>query len=273
MTIDILICTTDEGIDSIGEVLMASMPWVHYIVSAQHARPLSTMGPEWDAAVAALLRRPDVTLVTQEGRGLSRNRNNALQHSEADVVVIADDDCRYTQETIERISEAYRQHPEADAICFASADYDGRPFKSYPNETLSYGEACRRGYYPTSFELTLRRESLEREGLLFDEHFGLGAELPAGEEEVFLADAERAGWRVLFVPECIVLTDPATTGSRFLADSRLQCAKGAVFRRRFGMGGALWRTFKEAAHHLVFNRVNPLPIALNMLRGVWTRLR
>lgn len=273
MTIDILICTTDEGIDSVGDVLMPSMPGVHYIVSAQHARPLSIMGHEWEAAVAALLRRSDVTLVTQEGRGLSRNRNNALQHAEADVVVIADDDCRYTPESIARICEAYRQHPEADAVCFASADYDGRPFKRYPTETLCYAEACRRGYYPTSFELTLRRESLERDGLLFDEHFGLGAELPAGEEEVFLADAERAGWRVLFVPECIVRTDPATTGSRFLSDARLQRAKGAVFRRRFGMGEALWRTFKEVAHHLVFNRVNPLPIAHNMLQGVWTTLR
>lgn len=273
MSIDILICTTDEGIDSIGKVLMPSMPWVHYIVSAQHARPLSTMGPDWDAAVASLLRRTDVTLVTQEGRGLSRNRNNALQHAEADVVVIADDDCRYSPEALERIREAYAAHPEADAICFASADYNGRSFKRYPTQTLSYAEACRRGYYPTSFELTLRRESFEHAGLAFDEHFGLGAEFPAGEEEVFLSDAEQAGWRVLFVPECIVRTDPATTGSRFLSDARLQRAKGAVFRRRFGTGGALWRTLKESAHHLVYNRVNPLPIAHNMLRGVWTTLR
>ena len=273
MSIEILICTTDEGIDSIGKELMPSMPWVHYIVSAQHARPLSTMGHEWDASVAALLRRSDVTLVTQEGRGLSRNRNNALQHAEADVVVIADDDCRYTAEALERIRKAYAAHPEADAICFTAAGYDGTPLKRYPAETLSYGEACRQGYAPASVELTFRRKSLEDKGLRFDEHFGLGTELPAGEEEVLLADAERVGWKVLFVPECIVRTDPVTTGGRFLTDARLQKTKGAVFRRRFGMSGALWRTLKEVAHHLVFNRVNPLPIAHNMLRGVWTTLR
>lgn len=267
MTIDILICTIDEGIGGIGEVLMSPIPSVHYVVSVQYT---TSSAPEIPAVLA---ERSDVTVTTQEGRGLSRNRNNALQHATGDVVVIADDDCRYTPEAINCIRKAYLQHTAADAVCFMAASYDGAPFKHYPAETFSYAVACRQGYYPTSFELTFRRESLERDGLSFDEHFGLGAELPAGEEEVFLADAEREGWTVIFVPECIVRTDPATTGARFLSDSRLQQTKGAVFRRRFGTTEALWRTLKEVAHHLVFNHVNPLPIAFNMLRGIWTKLR
>lgn len=269
MTIDILICTIDDGVGSVSKVLMPPTPDVHYVVSMQHTQPIGQHA-EWSRALQALRLRPDVTVTTLEGRGLSRNRNNALQHSKADVLVIADDDCRYTRASIESIRSAYRQHAAAGAICFEAASYDGTPFKAYPATTLSYGEACRQGYYPTSFELTFRRESLEHSGLRFDERFGLGAEFPAGEEEVLISDAERAGWRVLFVPECIVSTDPVTTGRRFLTDARLQKAKGAVFRRRFGLGQAHWRTLKEAAHHLVFNRANPLPIALNMLQGVWT---
>lgn len=270
MTIDILICTIDDGVGSVGQVLMQPAPDVHYVVSVQHSRSLDEMPSAWRTALDALALRPDVSVTTLEGRGLSRNRNNALRHARGEVVVIADDDCRYAPANIERIRQAYAAHPEADAVCFEAAAYNGTLLKSYPATAATYAEARRQGYAPASVELTFRRKPFLDAGLSFNEQFGLGAPcFVAGEEEVLLADACRAGLAVMFVPEVITLTDPATTGTGFLADSRLQVTKGAVFRHCFGTPAALWRTLKEGAHHLVYNRANPLPIWRNMLRGLW----
>lgn len=268
MTIDILICTIDEGVGSVGQVLMPPMPEVHYVVSMQHTRPLDEI-TEWDQNVQALRQRADVTITTLEGRGLSRNRNNALAHATGDILVIADDDCRYSPEAIAAIREAFAAHPDAAIVCFEAESYDGTPLKHYPSDPMSYADACQHGYYAASVELAFRRSALLQHALQFDERFGLGAEFPASEEEVMLCDAERAGLRIDFVPQIIVRTDPATTGSRFLHDHRLQQTKGILFRYRYGLCSALWRTLKEGAYHLCRHRANPLPIYYNMLRGMF----
>lgn len=263
MTIDILICTIDEGIGGIGEVLMPPIPSVHYVISVQYT---TGSAPE---ILAALAQRSDVTVTTLEGRGLSRNRNNALAHATGDVLVIADDDCRYTPEAVAAIREAFAAQPEADALCFQAEDYDGTPLKRYPHSAMNYAKARCEGYAPASVELAFRRTSLMQFGARFDECFGLGSELPAGEEEVLLCDLTKAGACIGFVPQTIVSTDAATTGRRFLKDARLQMTKGAVFRRCYGVPSALWRTLKEGGYHLVYNHANPLPIWLNMLRGIF----
>lgn len=269
MTIDILICTIDDGIGSVRQVLMQPMPDVHYVVSMQHTRPLATEAT-WTSAIGMLTARPDVTVVTLEGRGLSRNRNHALQHATADIILLADDDCRYTHKSFGFILKTYEDHPEADAICFKAESYGGTPLKSYPSAAMTFAAASREGYSPASVEVSLRRSSLKHSGVRFDERFGLGASFPASEEFVLLTDMERAGCHILFAPHTIVLTDAATTGSRFLADKALQRAKGAVFRYCYGTPSALWRTLKEAGYHFVHNGANPLPIIINMLRGIWT---
>lgn len=264
MTTDILICTIDQGIGRISDVLMPPIPQVHYVVSVQYT---TAAPPKVEAAWTA---RQDVTLTFLAGRGLSRNRNNALAHATGDIVIFADDDCRYKPEYIENVQRAYDQHPEADAICFMTESYDGHPLKAYPDTALPYSQARLQGYYPVSVEITFRRRALQSDGgLRFNESFGLGAPLPAGEEDVLLADALRAGCAIWFVPMTLTRTDPVTTGDRFLQDTRLQQTKGAVFRHCFGLSSALWRTLKEGGYHLVYHHVNPFPIWYNMLQGIW----
>lgn len=262
MSIDILICTIDEGVERIPEVLLPPLEDVRYVVSVQYtsAQP-PQIQQEW-------ANRPDVTLTLLPGRGLSRNRNNALEHATADILVIADDDCRYRPEYFDTIREAYRQHPEADGLCFAYQSYEGASKGNYPAQAMSYEAACCRGYYPSSVELTFRRESLQRCGIRFNTRFGLGTERPAGEEDILLTDCQRAGMVLLCIPQVITRTAAVTTGNFFLTDPRLQRTKGAVFRYRFGLPSALWRTLKEGLHHLVYHRTNPLPLWHHMLQGL-----
>ena len=261
MTLDVLISTIDEGICKVPAVLLPPLEGIGWVVSMQY-----TDSRFLEIVPDVLKERDDVTLTFLEGRGLSMNRNNAMAHSRADILLMADDDCRYTESALRAVAELYEMNPSYDIVCFSVTDYEGRPLKTYPMKMTMYATAQKGGYYPSSVEMSMRRGV----GIRFDKRFGLGAELLcAGEEDVFLKDAVRAGYTVVVCPKQIASTDGNTTGGQFLDSKQLQLTKGAVFRYLYGRGEALWRCLKEACHCWRSYRVNPFPILFNMVRGIW----
>jgi len=253
LTLDILICTVSDRLQAIPAMLLPERNGVRYIVSVQHTCPA-----QYVVIPSALGSRPDVTVELLEGWGLSRNRNNALRMATADICLIADDDNRYLPQHIDTILNSWKENLDADMITFQAQDYQGAPLHPYPAP------------YVCSVEITFRRESVLAKGLKFDERFGLGSPLLcAGEEEVFMADARRAGLTVRYVPQVIVKTEGNTTGISLIGNSRLQITKGATFRYVYGTCSAVWRSFREAGWHMFHKGANPFPILFNMLKGVW----
>ena len=248
MTLDILICTIDKGILRVPEVLMPSQGGVRYVVSMQYtSEEMKKLVPQ------VLKEREDVKVVFLEGKGLSRNRNHALEYAKGDVVVIADDDNRYTPELIDNVFEAYNTHPEADVILFQALNMEGKPLHPYPAD------------YVCSVEMTFRRTVKVR----FDERVGLGSlTLCAGEEEVWMKDARETGCRIIYMAKPMVMTPAGTTGENFLENKKLQMTKGATFRYVYGTSNAMWRTVKEAGWWFVHRGANPFPILMNMLKGI-----
>ncbi|MBP5731901.1 MAG: glycosyltransferase family 2 protein [Bacteroidaceae bacterium] len=241
-------------------VLMPPREGVTYIISHQ------TDGSH--PAPHELTTRSDVTLTTIPGRGLSANRNNAIAHATADVCIIADDDCLYDKQHLKNVTDAYNKYPDADIICFTAQDYNSQPLRHYPTEDMPYLQAVKQGYYPASIQITFRRKTVAGR-IAFNPNFGLGsALLCAGEEEVFIADALRAGLNIMYVNQPIVRTDPNTTGTHFLTNPQLQITKGATFRYCYGYPNAMWRSVKEAGWWAVHRRANPLPIFCRMLKGI-----
>ena len=189
---------------------------------------------------------------------MSRNRNNALRLATGDICLIADDDNRYQSEYFDTIIETWKENPDADIITFQAESYKGELLHPYPVP------------YVCSQEITLRRESIISGSVFFDERFGLGSQhLCAGEEDVFISDARKAGLIVKYIPKVVVRTDQFTTGRKFLTDKRLQITKGAAFRHIYGVSDAIWRSIKEAGWYLVHKGANPFPILFNMLKGIW----
>ena len=253
LTLDILICTVSDRLQAVPGILLPEREGVSYKVSIQHTCPVSLIN-----IPAPLAYRQDVTLGYVEGLGLSRNRNNALNMATADICLIADDDNRYTPEYIDTILDSWKGNPDADILTFQAQDYSGRPLHPYPAP------------YVCSVEISFRRSSVLEKGLSFDERFGLGSPLLcAGEEEVFMADARRAGLNVRYIPQVIVQTEGATTGIGLVGNRKLQITKGATFRYVYGTWSAIWRSFKEAGWYLIHKGANPFPILFNMLKGIW----
>ena len=254
LTIQFLISTLGERIAQAAKVLLPPMEGVSYVVVWQRN------GIGSDALPAELKEREDVSIVEDNGKGLARSRNIALENATADLLVITDDDNRYDTAAIELIRNAFEKHPTAGLIQFQALTMEGKPLRNYPAFPYTY-ETRPRGTYFCSVELVMRRKAnLPR----FDERFGLGAELGCGEEEVFVHEAVKRGVKMIYVPQPLVRTDGATTGGRFLTDAKVQKAKGAVLCILHGKVGAwlrlcsqvmqlhgiTWQKRKEIAHNM-----------------------
>ena len=254
LTIQFLISTLGERIAQAAKVLLPPMEGVSYVVVWQRNGIIS------DALPAELKEREDVSIVEDNGKGLARSRNIALENATADLLVITDDDNRYDTAAIELIRNAFEKHPTAGLIQFQALSMEGKPLRNYPAFPYAY-ETRPRGTYFCSVELVMRRKAnLPR----FDERFGLGAELGCGEEEVFVHEAVKRGVKMIYVPQPLVRTDGATTGGRFLTDAKVQKAKGAVLCILHGKVGAwlrlcsqvmqlhgiTWQKRKEIAHNM-----------------------
>ncbi len=243
MTLELLICTMNEGVGRLEASLLPQRNDVRYLVSWQYT------GEE--PSVPSFLReREDVRVITLQGAGLCRNRNFALQHAQGDILKICDDDEQWTERYFDSILDTYRQHPEYDIVHFQIEGVD----KTYPNPSVS------------SCELTMRRASVGQ--LRFDERFGLGSPyLLAGEEEVFLCDARRQGLHIHYEPQVVSYTPGPTTGSK-IEDPRLQRSKGAAFYYTRGLSYALCKSARESLGWMARRRMNPFTLFRNMLWGI-----
>ena len=261
MTVDILICTFNEGIASVPSCLMDEKDGVGYVVSFQYTDDkYLLMVPE------ELLTRKDVLLTSIKGRGLSANRNNAIAHSRADICVIADDDCRYTQERLSQMMEAFGRYEEADVLMLQSLGPDGSLLREYPD--CSFNLQCPpKGYYPISIDLAFRRERMKDVG--FDLRFGLGSErMTGGEEGVWVETAKRMGKTVLYVPQPLAQTTAyPKSGEQIFCEPKKLFSYGALSYFVYGASSIL-RCLKYAVLQAPKHQAPVVGSFINMLKGI-----
>ena len=239
MNLDVLICTLNEGIARVPEILLPVRADVNYIVSMQY-----TDESYLQFIPQSLHERADVRVVTLCGKGLSRNRNNALRHATGDIALIADDDVRYCDEYFNRVIATFEQNPQLDIAQFKIKATDGGCIKEYPDFCYTYPHVPK-GMFIASIEMAMRLSSV-RERVWFDERFGLGSpHFICGEEDIFICDACRAGLTVSYFPYFIVEHPSESTGAHTYTDARVMQAKGAV--QYYLHGASAWlRMFKFA---------------------------
>ena len=89
--LSLLICTINDRIAAVPEMLLPYDEQLCYVVSMQYTDDLflAQIPP-------VLYERKDVFIYPYFGAGLSANRNHALKHCTTELAVIADDDVRYS---------------------------------------------------------------------------------------------------------------------------------------------------------------------------------
>lgn len=217
MTLEVLVCTIDNGISQIPQLLLPHIDGVSYLISWQHSH-------NNDIDVPKELLRDDVKIVHLQGRGLSRNRNNALRYATGDICLIADDDCTYRNEYFTRIISTFNENPSLDLATFRMKH--SFECKAYPQHSFNLNK-FEKGYYVTSFEIAFRRTSVQGK-LEFNELFGLGAPVfQSGEENVFIIEALKRDLNCQYFPIVVVEHNHATTSSTRVANPGVIMAEGA----------------------------------------------
>ena len=222
MKLDILICTLNEGIAGVSQIFLAPRADVRYIISMQYTDDCYLKYIPED-----INKRNDVKLLLLKGKGLSRNRNNALQAATSDLALIADDDVRYTDQYIDTIFKVFDKDNKVDIAQFKIKSDNENMNDRYPPCSCTYPNV-RRGLYASSIELVLRVSTV-RGKVWFDERFGLGSPyFNCGEESIFVHDAVQKGLTVTYFPYHIVEHINGGTGRGVFTDERVMMANGAV---------------------------------------------
>jgi glycosyltransferase involved in cell wall biosynthesis len=133
--------------------------------------------------------------------GLSRARNIALEHLEADVVAFPDDDCWYPPDLLERVERYLSVHLEWDGLTGRAVDDEGRPAAGQMDAhagAMTIFNVWRR---VATYTLFLRRRLIDVVGP-FDEELGPGSGTRWGgaEDLDYVVRSLRIGCSVYYDP-------------------------------------------------------------------------
>lgn len=247
MKLDILICSINKGIVRIEDVLLEPQDNIHYIISYQY-----TDERYLDLIPASLTKRTDVSLYKYQGQGLSANRNMALEKATAEYIMYADDDTRINPDILNIVCQTFDENQDLDVAFFKASTYTGKTLKNYPQESYDIQEIPD-GYSISTIEMVCKRSKIQGH-IRFDERFGLGTKfLTCGEEDIWLVDALKAGFKMKFFPIKTIETSTMLKKSLIYVDAGVQRSRGAF---TYYMNGkrAWWMCFcfalKSAADRL-----------------------
>lgn len=184
--------------------------------------------------------------IIDSGVGLARSRNIGISNVESDYILISDDDVSFLPGVDAAIEKAFLDN-DADILTFMAITPSGTPFRNYKSKKFNHNYLTIFGV--SSIEIAMRRSSIIKHKLKFDERFGLGSDFPTGEEIIFLADAHKHGLSILFLPAPIVIHPAESSGSALYGNHQLIQAKGAMFARMFGLRGLLFNLLFSIKHH------------------------
>jgi len=245
--------------ECIASILACTGPPFEVIVVDQSDDRLS------EEALQPLSADPRLRYLRSETRGVCAARNVGIAESRGDILVCTDDDCRVSPNWLDRIVESFQIHPEAAVLCGRVAVPDnlapGGYAASYPAEIGELTvESMRRGNFPLTANLALRRDTVIRVGP-FDEALGAGGPLRSGGEPDFLLRVLRCGLRILDAPEARVVHLGIRTGQarhdlmrKYLFGTGAAMAKHARLGDPWGLHllGVYLRFFgKQAARNLL----------------------
>lgn len=145
-----------------------------------------------------------VHLITTKTRGVSKNRNIAIDNisPNAKIVMFSDDDLCFFDDYEKVVLEEFKKHPDAEAIKFNIKLVSGRKLAMQPTQT--FHRVGRRDV--TSWgvcALAIKSHILKEKCLRFNERFGPGTTNSSGEDTIFLQDMIKKGVKTFTSPEYV----------------------------------------------------------------------
>lgn len=164
-----------------------------------------------------------IRIIFSKERGLSKSRNLAFKKSNADVVLLADDDLIYFDDFQNTILESFKKHQNYDFLIFNVDNYDRR----YPDKIKNILWHQVLGF--SSCQIAFKRQDVLGKGLRLNENFGTGSGIyNSGEENIFLSQCFKH-FKMRYLPVKI-LKRPKSDSSWFTGyDDKYLFDRGAIF--------------------------------------------
>lgn len=202
--------------------------------------------------------------INSKERGLSISRNMAIQNSNADICLIADNDEIFDDDVEEKILKAYKEIPQADIIVFNLHNKSTKlKNKIYKLKRLECLRVC-------SLQISFKRNSVIENNLKFDVRLGAGTGNGAGEENKFLFDAYDKGLKIYHYPIYIarMIENESTWFSGY--DEEYFYKRGSSTRYILGF----WLSCLYAVYFLIFkygeykNDISMIEASKRMFSGI-----
>jgi hypothetical protein len=179
--------------------------------------------------------RTDVKYLPTLSSGLSTSRNIGLSLCPTRYAYIMDDDVIFDQQHILDITTIMAKDKVDIGTC--KFQYENGRFPTVYRDH-SFDHDIFTAAKVSSIEICVNVESLRKHDIEFDENFGLGTDLPSGEEYVFLTDCIKKGLKVRYYPIITGVHPNETSGMDFYTDYHKTFAKREMLIRIFK-----WRSF------------------------------
>lgn len=172
-----------------------------------------------------------IRVIFTKERGLSKSRNLCLKYCSSKYAYIMDDDVLLDINAIEELVKKM----EVDDVDLATCKYI-RENGKYPKRYLEaeFSHTLLSAAQVSSIEICFKVDVIRNLGIKFDERFGLGTNLPSGEEYIFLTDCIKKGLNVRYYPILIGVHPEFTSGLDFYTKTNKIIAKREMFKRIFG---------------------------------------
>ena len=173
---------------------------------------------------------PNLKVINSFEKGLSKSRNLALKNATKKILLIADDDVVFLPGFDQKIASSFNENVQASAICFQTRTFEDKPFRNYKKE--KFWMNSKQVLWVLSIEIAIKKEAVSSRGIVFNEHFGLGAQFQDSESLFFLRRMLHSKLKILYSPKDIVVHEKYSSSDEVTAD-RWMYAKAASFYKRF----------------------------------------
>ena len=132
-------------------------------------------------------------------KGLSKSRNRGLEKASSDIILLCDDDVKYSDNYENDILNEFNNNPDADIIIFnlKSIHRENKVIKK--NKKLHLYNSL--GY--SSPRIAFKRKSILDRNISFNEMFGSGSIYSSGEDVLFIVDSMKSGLNVYLSCKCL----------------------------------------------------------------------
>lgn len=137
----------------------------------------------------------NIKMITTATRGVGLNRNIALMAADAEILLFSDDDVVYNDDVAENVTAAFETLPQADVIVFGMDIVKNGKIterRHLKRGRLKVWNSMRFGTYTVA----VRRSSVIKKNVTFNQCFGGGCPFSAGEDTLFLKSCFDAGLKV-----------------------------------------------------------------------------